>query len=101
LAAGSPYRQRLGDRRDNVPEVVGEQVRAAHEHGRTGGPRLRVAARLRCPVAKLFDHLAHALTGIGGDVAAAVEHPGERSDRHPGLRRDGAHGHPAGPGNKI
>ena len=94
-------RERLGDRRDDVPEVVGEQVGAAHEHRRPGGPGRCPPARLGRPVAEPLDHLAHPLAGVRGDVLAAVEHPGDGSDRQPGFGRDGAHSHPAGPSNKI
>jgi hypothetical protein len=94
-------RERLGDRRDDVPEVVGQQVGAAHEHRRAGDARQRPAARLGRPVAKPVDQFPHPLAGFRGDVAAAVEHPGDGRDRQPGLGRDGAHRHPARSGNKI
>jgi len=91
-------RQRLGDRRDDVPEVVGQQVGTAHEDGRPGCPGRRPAARLRRPVAEPFDHRRHPLAGLRGHVLAAIEHSGDGGYRQPGFGRDRPHRYPAGLG---
>ena len=79
--------ERLGDRRDDQSEVVGQQVGAADEDGAGAG-----RAASRAAAAELVDGLLHQLTGAGGDMFLVVEHPRDRRDRHTRVGGDVTHG---------
>jgi hypothetical protein len=87
--------QRLGDGRDDHPEVVGQHVRAAHEdragsvprhpgaeRPRPGGPRSRRTA------AEGGHRLQYQFPRVRRDVLVPVQHAGDGRDGHPGPLGD-------------
>ncbi len=80
-------RQGLDDGRDDRAEVVGQRVRAVHEHGRRAAPRAREAAP------EPLRRLAHRPLCPLRDPRAPVDHARDRRDRHARLVRDGPERH--------